>query len=237
MGDSIRSIPILEGGSDSFFDKLEAAAIGRKYGKGKLVFVHEDQAENFYILTSGWVKLFRETLDGTQSIIDILPAGHTFGETPIFEGGLYPYSAEVVEAADIYIAPLSILKEELETNTKLSMNMLSHLIRYKRQQDRELEHMTVQNAPQRIGCFLLRLVNQSEQGSVVIHLPYDKTLLAARLGMQPETFSRALAKLKEQTGIRVNGATVEMDSLDQLVSYSCAACSSEFPCNDLTDCK
>lgn len=107
------------------------------------------------------------------------------------------------------------------------------MARYRRQQDRELEHRTIQNAPQRIGCFLLRLTNQEEEGSVKIHLPYDKTLVASRLGMQPETFSRALNKLKDKTGIRVKGATVELDNLEQLTSYSCSACSSEFPCKDI----
>ena len=79
----------------------------------------------------------------------------------------------------------------------------------------------------------MRLEKEEKDGIVRIHLPYDKTLVAARLGMQPETFSRALSKLKKETGIRVQGAYIEMDSIDPLASYSCIACSSEFPCGDL----
>jgi len=51
--------------------------------------------------------------------------------------------------------------------------------------------------------------------------------------MQPETFSRALSKLEEKTGIRIQGATIEIDNIEQLSTYSCAACSSEFPCKDI----
>lgn len=83
----------------------------------------------------------------------------------------------------------------------------------------------------------MRLADSDSKGPVTIHLPYDKTLLAARLGMQPETFSRALAKLKEQTGIRVKGAVVELDNLEQLINYSCQVCSSEFPCKDVVSLK
>jgi hypothetical protein len=68
---------------------------------------------------------------------------------------------------------------------------------------------------------------------VTLHLPYDKTLIASRLGMKPETFSRALAKLKEQTGIRIVGPTVYIDRLQTLVSYTCNHCSTHFPCDDL----
>ena len=111
--------------------------------------------------------------------------------------------------------------------------MLKAVAGYRRQLDKEIEHRSIQNASQRIGCFLLRLADQSKKNNVIIHLPYDKALVASRLGMQPETFSRALAKLREKTGICIKGATIEMDNLDQLVSYSCSACTSKFPCEDL----
>ena len=228
-----RNISLFSSGSQAFFEAVDHDAHMRPHKKGKILFLHEDPAEHFFYVQKGWVKLFRETLDGTQSIVDIIPEGNIFGETSLFEDNLYPYSAEIVEHAEIVYIPMSILKNEIESNNKIALNMLSSMARYRRQQDREIEHRTIQNAPQRIGCFLLRLANQDEEGNVKIHLPYDKTLVASRLGMQPETFSRALSKLKDKTGIRISGATIEMDNLDQLVQYSCAACSSEFPCKDL----
>lgn len=226
-------IPVLGNFSVDRLEELVRQADIKPCQKGKILFVHGDQATRFYLIKSGWVKLFRETIDGAQAVVDILPAGHIFGETAIFEEDVYPYSAEVVESSEIISLPLPVLKTEIEDNNKLALSMLSSMARYRRQQDQEIEHRSIQNASQRIGCFLLRLVRQNENGAITIHLPYDKTLVASRLGMQPETFSRALAKLRNRTGIRVKGATVEMDSLDQLTDYSCSACSSEFPCKDL----
>lgn len=228
-----KQIPLFSNGTQGFFEALYRDARLQTHEKGKILFLHKDKAKNFFIVKKGWIKLFRETLDGTQSIVDILPKGHIFGETSIFENNLYPYSAEVVETSEIIHIPMAILKNEIENNNKLALNMLSSMARYRHQQEQEIEHRTIQNAPQRIGCFLLSLANQNEEGTIRIHLPYDKTLVASRLGMQPETFSRALSKLKDKTGIRISGATVEMDTLDQLVQYSCTACSSEFPCKDL----
>lgn len=230
---NLRNISLFNGCDDAFFDAIQDSAQQKTYGKGQILFVHEDTAERFYLIQSGWVKLFRETLDGTQAVVDILPPGHIFGETSIFENGAYPYTAEIIEPSQIISFPLAQLKTEIEENNKLALSMLSSMARYRRQQDKEIEHLSLQNASQRIGCFLLRLTNQDEEGAVTIHLPYDKTLVASRLGMQPETFSRALAKLRDKTGIKVKGATVQMESIDQLINYSCAACSSEFPCKDL----
>ncbi len=229
----LKNVPYLRVCDDTFFDTLNAGAQQKSYKKGQILFLHEDEATRFYFIVSGWVKLFRETQDGVQSVVNILNAGNIFGETSIFENDLYPYSAEVVEPAEIISYSLNDLKKEIEKNNKLALSMLSAMAKYRREQDAEIEHRSIQNASQRIGCFLLRLVEQDAEGPIKIELPYDKILVASRLGMQPETFSRALAKLRDKTGIRVQGSTIEVDNLDQLNSFSCEACSSEFPCKDL----
>ena len=231
--DLVKKINIFKSLDDSAIERLVQNAVETGHRKGKIFFIHGDEATRFYYIKSGWIKLFRETLDGDQAVVDILPAGHIFGETSIFENDIYPYSAEAVEPTEVISFPLANLKSEIENNNKLALSMLNAMARYRRQQDQEIEHRVIQNAPQRIGCFLLRLVQQDENGPVKIHLPYDKTLLASRLGMQPETFSRALSKLKKETGITVSGSTIEMDSINRLVHFSCSACSSEFPCKDL----
>lgn len=218
--------------SADFLNSVQNQAISKNEPKGHVIFLSGDEAKNFYLIRSGWVKLFRETLDGSQAIVDILTGGQIFGETAIFEDFAYPYSAEVAEDAEIVLVPLSLLKSEIENNNKVALDMLGAMAKYRKHQDQELEHRALQNAPQRIGCFLLRLAQSGDDQSV-IHLPYDKMLVASRLGMQPETFSRALKKLKEKTGIAINGSTVQIQDIDELSAFSCSACSSMFPCKDL----
>jgi CRP/FNR family transcriptional regulator, dissimilatory nitrate respiration regulator len=225
--------PLFQAGGKAFVESVAAQARLITAEKGQLLFTHQQPASHFYIILKGWIKLFRETLDGAQAVVDILPHDHMFGETSIFENDIYPFSAEAAETSLLVSMPLSLLKTEIENNPKMAHAMLSAMARYRKQQDQELEHRTLQTAPQRLGCFLLRLADHNANGPVVIHLPYDKMLVASRLGMQPETFSRALTRLREATGIQVKGATIEMESLDQLTSFSCSACSSEFPCKDL----
>ena len=179
---TLRGIALFKTCEEQFFTKTASSANTQKHGKGKILFLHGDNAEHFFYIESGWVKLFRETLDGTQAVVDIFTRGHIFGDTSIFEDGLYPYSAEVVEPAEIISLPLAPLKAEIESNSTFAYSMLNSMAKYRRQQDREIEHRSIQNASQRIGCFLLRLTQQNEDGRVQIHLPYDKMLVASRLG-------------------------------------------------------
>ncbi|MCH2038372.1 MAG: Crp/Fnr family transcriptional regulator [Rickettsiales bacterium] len=208
-------------------------AVVKTYSKNKILFLHEEHASNFYVIADGWVKLFRETLDGKEAIVDVLNKGHIFGETALFDNDSYAYSAEIIEDSTLLSIPLGLLKSQIEENSHVAMQMFRVMSRFRQQQDQELEHRNLQNAPQRIGCFLLRLCKPNPEGPIKLLLPYDKMLIASRLGMKPETFSRALTRLRKETGIRINGATVEIDTVDQLSQYSCSVCSSSYPCHDL----
>lgn len=232
----IARVPLFANAAPGFLEALYKNARSKNYGKSHVLLLHGDKAEKFFLIRKGWVKLFRETIDGSQAVVDILTAGHVFGEAGMFEHDGYPYSAEIVEAAEIIALPLDVLDKEVADNPKMAYDMLASMTRHRRLQDREIEHRAIQNAPQRIGCFLLRLVQPVASGPVSVNLPYDKMLVAARLGMQPETFSRALSRLRNDLDITIRGATIEIDDVSALSDYVCGACSAMFPCSDLKSC-
>lgn len=221
---------------ETFLSTLAQDAQYQRFSKGKVLFLHEDEAERFYVVKKGWVKLFRETLDGHQAVIDILKAPHMIGETALFDDHEYSYSAEAIDDIELISLPLSALEKEIQSNGSVALAMLNSVARYKSLQEKEIEHRSLQNAAQRIGCFLLKLGHEHEGPKLKIQLPYDKTLIASRLGMQPETFSRALGKLKKAIPLDVHGSTIELESLDALIAYTCSACSSEYPCKTTKGC-
>lgn len=200
--------------------------------RGMVLFHQEDIATNFYIVSDGWVKLFRETYDGSEVILDILSANHLVGENALFHNGIYTFSAEVVSDAVLYAIPLSVLAEALESDKKTAYVLLKQENRKNAMLQKEIEHQSVQTAAQRIGCFLLRLIKDNPVAPIILYLPYDKMLVAGRLGMAPETFSRALTKLQKETGIAINGPAVKIENVERLLEYTCSACSNLYPCED-----
>lgn len=88
----------------------------------------------------------------------------------------------------------------------------------------QVEHLSVMTAPQRIGCFLIKLCRRKAVHSVELILPYDKGLVAMSLGMKLETFSRALHQLKP-VGVGVMGAVVTVADVQRLQEYVCVSCS------------
>jgi CRP/FNR family transcriptional regulator, dissimilatory nitrate respiration regulator len=219
---------------DETLSVFNSAAQARSCPKGQIIYLEEDPAEFFYIIEHGWVKLFHETLDGEEAVMDILTTGHIFGEDTVFNNNIYKHSSQAVEDTELLVIPTSLLRDYLHKDHTLALAMLSSMSQHRRRQDREIEHLSIQNASQRIGCFLLRLIPKNKEKNIVIDLPYDKTLLAARLGMQLPTFSRALNTLRQATHIRISGARIEVDDIHQLSDFSCSACSSSYPCSDIT---
>lgn len=228
----IDAVPLFAGARPLFVDGLASAGRRHDLGRGHVIFMQDDPADWFYVIHSGWVKLYRQTLDGDEVILDVLPSGAVFGETGVFDDPVYTFSAEVAQDACIHAYPLALLRQEVAANQDFAMALLRHVVQGQRDRDKEIEHRTIQNAPQRLGCFLLRLIPARQEGSVTLHLPYDKTLIAARLGMQSETFSRALARLRADLGLKVRGASIDIPSMDALISYTCSACSNAYPCSD-----
>jgi CRP-like cAMP-binding protein len=63
------------------------------------------------------------------------------------------------------------------------------------------------------------LPNGAEEGGEV-ELPLPKCLVASRLAMQPETFSRILADLKSNGLIRVNRSKLFISDPQRLIAIS-----------------
>ncbi len=218
---------------ESLIEGFLHAAQPISVANGTTLFMQNDESEWFYFITNGWVKLFRETLDGDEAVIDMVTNGHIFGESAIIDDGIHSFGATTVEDCQLIRMPSKMLRLAVAENHSVALAMLGSMSRHRKQQTREIESLNLQNASQRIGCFLLRLCGVNDIEPISLQLPYDKSLIAARLGMKSETFSRALNKLRNDTSITVKGSNVEIPEIDALSHYACTACSSEFPCDDL----
>ena len=185
--------------------------------RGKLLFLRGEPATNIYLLLDGWVKVYRDTPDGEQTVIGILRTGETVAEAAIFLGKDYPASAEVVSSSRLLEIPADFLLKLLREDSDVAIKMLGTLSQRMRGLVLHIEQIQARSTPQRLGGFLLGLCSEKE-GSAVIDLPYDKSLVAARLGMKPESLSRALAKLREH-GVTSNGHQIELADIVELAAF------------------
>jgi len=190
----------------------------RRYDRGERIFEQGDPADSFFLVVEGWVKLYRQRENGEQVVVAIFTAGETFAEVVMFMGGRFPASAEAVSPARILRIDGAALRRAILHQPQLAFDMLAAASLHLKRLVHQIEQLKAQSAPQRIADFLLDQVTEVS-GAVTIALPYEKALIANRLGMQPESFSRALARLRD-VGVTVQRDNVHIKDLAALAEFS-----------------
>lgn len=239
----LANLPFFKGLDQALLDNFIAVSEMREHPKGQRLFSAGDKAKKFFVILSGWIKLFRSTVEGEEAVLAIFTAGDVFGEAAVFEDATYPFSAEIAENARLLEIPAAFLKDITKKNPDILSRIMASMSREMHKLQLENEHLSIMTAPQRVGCLLLQLSSHMLGKGGTFTLPYDKSLAAARLGMKPETFSRSLAQLKP-FGVSVNGSEVKIDSFQCLMKYVCGHCSmhgsecrgSKQACQGKTDC-
>jgi CRP-like cAMP-binding protein len=210
----IARVPLFAGLEASGLADLLAGAVVRRFSRNALLFVEGEPAGQFYVVLEGWVRLYRQTADGRESVIALLACGESFAEAVMFLGGRFPVNAAVVDEARLLVIPARSFRRALQSDNELCFKMMASMALHLRRLVGQVEQLTVRSSSERVAQFLLKLARDGAD-SAIVHLPYDKGLIAARLGMQPETLSRALAKLRP-LGVETHGSRVTIRDLAAL---------------------
>jgi CRP/FNR family transcriptional regulator, dissimilatory nitrate respiration regulator len=212
---TIRAAPLFSAvPDDAMLRKLLAAARVVEYPRGRLLFTRSQPAEHFFLIFSGGVKIFLDTVDGEQTVLEVAGRGETFAEAVVFLGLAYPASAEVAEDAQLLEIPAQPFLRALEEDNRLALAMLAALSRRLHQLINRVAEVSNRKTDERLADFILTLVDQPA-GAAEVRLPFEKALVAKRLGMTPESLSRALAKLRAY-GISTDGTLVRLADIGRL---------------------
>jgi len=210
----VRRVPLFAGLPPDMLERLLEPARVQNIARGTLLFAQDTPASRFYVVLVGWVKVYRAAAGGGESVMHVFTRGDSFAEAAIFAGGHYPVSAATASGARLLSIPATPFLEVLEQEPAVARNMLAAMSRHLRQLVTRLEQVQSHSAPARLAGFLLTLIDDDHEEAEV-RLPIDKALLAARLGMQPETLSRALGRMRK-AGVEVHGDRIRVPSVERL---------------------
>lgn len=188
--------------------------------RGETLFLQGDLAENLFLVLDGWIKVFRLSPDGAEAVLHIFRPGESFAEPAAFGLGRYPAHAEAASDGRVLVIPAGALMAEVDRTPGLAMKIIALMSQRVHGLIAETERRHFLSTPHRLAAFLADLLQTSDGLSSEVHavltLPYDKGLIAARLGMTPESFSRALSKLKPE-GITCQGNRVFIQDRHRLL--------------------
>ncbi len=209
--------PFAELSAEAVAELLQGAVV-RRYPKAALLFSAGDPADAFFAVVEGAVRLFALNADGSESTIDIVGARMTFAEAAIFAIGRYPVNAEAMDGARLVRIGAAVFLRKLSDNPRLALQMLASLGRWQLRLMGELWQLKAQTPAQRLAWYVQNLASVRE-GPVEVKLPYPKSLIASRIGIAPESLSRALSRLGE-IGVESHGDVVQVRDIEALRRFS-----------------
>jgi len=210
----ITRIAVFRGLKPETVEHIIAPASAAMLKAHECLFRQGEPATAFFIVIDGWVKLYRITPSGEETVIHTLTKGDSFAEAVAFTGSRYPATAEAVSDARVVRIPADHIVRCIRESPDIALAMIASTSQHLHHLVQQVEQLKAQSGVQRVAEFLASLA-PVDHGPCVIALPYDKVLIAARLGLKPESLSRAFAKLRS-IGVAVHASHVAVSDLGKL---------------------
>ena len=203
----IESTNLFKGLPQEQIDIILDMTIEKQFVRGETIFFEGDEAEGFYIVTGGQVKVFKMNPLGKEHILHIFGAGEPIGEVPVFRNQPFPASAEALVKSRLIYFPRKDFVNLIEKHPSVSLNMLALLSMRLRQFASQIENLSLKEVPARLANYLI-YVSEEQDKTDTVQLSVSKGQLASLLGTIPETLSRIFAKMSDEGLIRVEGRTI-----------------------------
>lgn len=192
--------------SEPQLQRVASHAVRVRLDEGDALFEQGDPAKRFYLLSSGQIKLFRLSPAGNEKVIDIVTPGSTFAEALMFlDRPHYPVGAQALQASSVISLDAGDFADMLKGSVETCFVLLGSMSQRLRAQLHEIDDLSLHSATCRVAAYLAKHAPPQTDS---FDLPVAKQIVASRLSVKPETFSRIIKNLTEKGVIHVSGSRV-----------------------------
>lgn len=208
MLDQLRRAPLLSRLEPAQLERVSRHAARVTLAAEQLLFSQGDAANRFYLLLAGQMRLFRLSPEGAEKVIEIVSPGQTFAEALMFlEVPRYPVCAAALAEAELIAIDAVDFAAMLRGSVDTCFLLLGTLSQRLRGLIGEIDDLTLHTATSRVARYLAA---KAAPDTPILELDVRKGVLASRLSVQPETFSRVVKSLVDQGVIQMQGSQVRI---------------------------
>ena len=215
--DFLTKLPMFNELMPEELDRIAARTTELHVPRGEILFQRGDPCVGFHSVVYGQVKLAFSSSQGDEKVVEIIGPGYSFGEALMFMDKPYVVFAQTLADSFLLHVSQAAMFEELERNPKFARKMLAGLSRRLHGLISDVEAYSLSSGTQRVIGYLLK--SGSTEDGDRITLEVSKTVVASRLNLTPEHFSRILHDLSERQLIAVSGRTITILDIDKLRDY------------------
>ena len=210
---TLRACQLFAGLPPSDLNAIADISLVKSIETGDYLFHEGEPAQGVYVVQKGAINVHRVNPLGKEQVIQIFRTAQSFAEATLATTAGYPADARAVEPSQVLLVQKSGFLELLQRRPDLALRMLASMSLHLRALVRQIEDLTLKDVETRLANWLLkRCGNPESDRPATVELKTTKRVLAAELGTVSETFSRTLAKFREQRLLSVKGRTVTIVS-------------------------
>ncbi|MBK8001753.1 MAG: Crp/Fnr family transcriptional regulator [Verrucomicrobia bacterium] len=211
LANALRSCQLFAGMSSLELNTLAEITVVKSVPKGSYLFHEGEPSRGFYVVQTGAINVHRVSAVGKEQVIRVFRAGESFAEASLATDKGYPADARALEQSQVMLVEKAGMLALLRRQPELALRMLASMSSHLRILVAQLEDLTLKDVETRLANWLLkRCPNPASEKPLKIELTMTKRDLASELGTVSETFSRTLAKFREQNLIEVKGRSVSV---------------------------
>lgn len=166
-----------------------------------------DPADFLHVVIEGKVEVFSAYRD-RETTVSVLGPGQCFIMAAVVLDRVYLKSARSLTPARILLIPADAVRHAFAEDAAFARCLATDLAEAYRMVVKELKNQKLRSGLERLANWLL--AHQVEVGGAAkFELPFEKKVLASRLGIAPEVLSRSFAALLPYK-VKVAGATIEI---------------------------
>ena len=205
-------------------DHLARHSMLHRMPAGSMLFEQAETPAFAALLVGGSVQLLGIRGEA-ETPIEFVQAPDLLLPAAVLNHQPYLLRARVLDEARLVMVAADAFRQAVASDHALCVAVLACQAAQFRRQVKHTKNLQLRSAEERIGCFLLRLVEGAGPGEQA-RLPLGKRQIAAQLGVARETFSRTLTEVARH-GLLVEGDVVIVEDL--------VAANARYPLDPLID--
>ena len=219
QSDVLRKIPLFRNVGTALLGKIGALSSIVAAPAGEILVRAGELPTSMTFVLEGRVALTGGAADGSSAVVEVVQPIAGISLVTALTDMPYPVAAETVIASLLLVIAAGPMRALLGQTPVLAAAMMQGIAMEFGSLIRQVVDLKLHSTPQRLGCYLLDLVDDPAARRADFRLPFDKGLLAARLGCRQENLSRAFATLRD-VGVETHGARVILHDIRRLRDFA-----------------
>lgn len=193
----------------------------RSLPRGAVLFARGSAPDQLLILLSGTVSLEAAVREGQPTVVEVVAQPGLLNAIAALAGGPCPVQAVATRPVRVATLPVAVVRSLAMLEPAFAEALFGMIAQQYRAAVEQIGDLKAMSAAERLGSYLLQQASAAEPadgGGVRMRLPIAKNQIAQKIGMVPESLSRAFVGLR-RLGVTTAGRDVAIADLARLRAF------------------